>query len=360
MPTLSNPHELVINLHMHTTYSDGSGSHTDLAKAAMRAGLDAIIVTDHNVWVDGLEDYYQSGDKKVLVMVGEEIHDQAREPQKNHLLVFGARRELATLAPIPQELLDGVSKADGLAFFAHPYDPPAPAVGEDDLSWVNWEVSGYTGIELWNGFSEFKNVIKSKLHALYYILNPHRINRNPQPEMLQKWDELLKAGKRVVAIGGSDAHENTRRLGPWKLTIFPYEFHFRTVNTHLLVPQPLSGGLQEDTQMILEALREGHAFVGFDLPAKTRGFRFYAQGKDGTAWMGDEISSQGGVTFQIRLPLRTECRLLKDGVPIKTWTNRDNCTHIATETGVYRVEAYIEYLGLQRGWIFSNPIYVTE
>ena len=53
-------HELVINLHMHTRYSDGHGSHGDIAAAAMQAGLDAVIVTDHNVWVDGPEDYYQN------------------------------------------------------------------------------------------------------------------------------------------------------------------------------------------------------------------------------------------------------------------------------------------------------------
>lgn len=359
MPNPLSLNELTINLHMHSTYSDGSGTHAELAQAALRAGLDAIIVTDHNVWVDGPEDYYRSGDRRVLVMVGEEIHDQAREPQKNHLLVFGARRELAPLAPNPQALLDGVADAGGLAFLAHPVDPAAPSVGEDDLSWVDWDITGYTGIELWNGFSEFKTVIHSKLHALYYIFNPRRINRGPLPQTLRKWDDLLAEGKRIVVVGGSDAHQNTRRLGPFKLTIFPYEFHFHTVNTHLLTPQPLSGDVTEDTRLILDALRLGHAFVGFDLPASTQGFRFAAQGTQGAVIMGDSISSEGGVTFQIRLPLRTECRLLKDGKPLKTWGNRDSCTHIVTQPGVYRVEAYLEYLGIRRGWIFSNPIYVT-
>ena len=46
MPEL---HELLVNLHMHTTYSDGSGSHQDIANAGLDAGLDAVIVTDHNV-----------------------------------------------------------------------------------------------------------------------------------------------------------------------------------------------------------------------------------------------------------------------------------------------------------------------
>ena len=39
--------EILVNLHMHTTYSDGTGTHAELAQAAIQAGLDAIIVTDH-------------------------------------------------------------------------------------------------------------------------------------------------------------------------------------------------------------------------------------------------------------------------------------------------------------------------
>ena len=351
-------YELTVNLHMHTTYSDGSGTHTELAQAAMRAGLDAIIVTDHNTWVNGPEDYYRQGDQRVLLMVGEEIHDQSRNPQKNHLLVFGTRRELATLAADPQDLINKVNEAGGQAYIAHPVDPAAPAIGERDLSWVDWDVKGYTGIELWNGFSEFKTVIKSKLHALYYLLRPKLINRGPLTETLQKWDELTCNGKQVVAIGGSDAHELHRKIGPWQAKIFPYEFHFQTVNTHVLVPKELKGDVSEDSQMILKAMQQGHAFVGFDLPSPTRGFRFSAQTKNGTVIMGDKANSTGGLTFQIKLPMRAECHLLRNGKSLKTWTNTETITYIETEPGIYRVEAYLEYMGLRRGWIFSNPIYV--
>ena len=89
-------HEIVLNLHMHTRYSDGSGTHKDIAQAAMQAGLDAIIVTDHNVLVQGVEGYYRSGPNRVLLLVGQEVHDQARDPQKNHLMVFNANRDVAT------------------------------------------------------------------------------------------------------------------------------------------------------------------------------------------------------------------------------------------------------------------------
>ncbi len=350
-------HELIVNLHMHTRYSDGHGSHSDIAQAALSAGIDAVIVTDHNVWVNGPEQYYQQDGKRVLLMVGEEIHDQARQPQKNHLLVFGAERELAALASRPQELIDAVRKAGGACFLAHPVDPAAPAFGEDDISWVDWQVSGFAGLELWNAMSEFKSLLKSKLHAIYYAYNPQRIARGPFPEAVRKWDELLAAGRRVVAVGGSDAHQLPARLGPLRRVLFPYEFHFRCVNTHMLIPEPLTGGEVEDRRRILAALAKGHAFIGYDLPAPTRGFRFSAQGRSAMAWMGDEISARGGITLQVRLPLPVECRLLKDGKMIKTWNKRETCTYITSDPGIYRVEALIPYKGLLRYWIISNPIY---
>jgi hypothetical protein len=208
--------------------------------------------------------------------------------------------------------------------------------------------------------SEFKSRIQSKFHAIYYAYNPRRANRGPLPETLRKWDELLATGRKVVAIGGSDAHAFPARMGPLRRTIFPYEYHFRTVNTHVFVPRPLGGDVDEDRGMILDALRAGRAFIGYDLPYSTRGFRFSAQGKDKIAFMGDDIPTQFGVTLQIRLPVAAECRLLKDGEVIKTWTKRKNCTHITSEPGVYRVEVSIHDAGLDRGWIFSNPIYLKN
>jgi len=351
-------HEVIINLHMHTRYSDGSGSHADIARAALRAGLDAVIVTDHNVWVQGPEGYYKEGAKRVLLLVGEEVHDQDREPQKNHLLVFGAGSEVATYADDPQALINNVRKAGGLAFIAHPFDPEQPAFNEPDISWADWDVQGFTGIELWNGFSEFKGAIKSKFHALFYAYFPDFIARSPFPDALRKWDDLLTDGKRVVAIGGSDAHAMQASMGPLQRVIFPYEFHFRAINTHLFLPQPLSGDLAADRRLILDALSAGHAFVGYDRPASTRGFRFTAQGREEAAIMGDEIPAQGGVTLQAHLPGLAEIRLIKDAEVIRVWKKQQACTHITTEPGVYRVEVHRRYLGRKRGWIFSNPIYV--
>lgn len=351
-------HELIINLHMHTTYSDGSGTHAELVKAALNAGLDGIITTDHNILVNGPEGYYQDGDRRVLLMIGEEIHDTTAVPQKNHLLVVGTNRELADQAGNTQRLINQVVDSGGLAFIAHPVDPAAPAFGEPDISWENWEVEGYSGIELWNAMSEFKSLLKDKISGLFYAFNPKSVAHGPFPSTLQKWDELLAEGKRVVAIGGSDAHAFRASAGFVRRTLFPYEFHFRAINTHVFVPQALSGEKIEDRDMILDSLARGHAFIGYDLPAPTRGFRFTAQGTDNNVLMGDELSVGHGVTLQIHLPQRAECCLIKDGEVVKTWTKREVCTFITSEPGVYRVEVYLQYMGRRRGWIFSNPIYV--
>jgi hypothetical protein len=352
--------EIIINLHMHTNYSDGSLNHSDIVNAALRKGIDVVVVTDHNVWVNGPEGYYREGKKQTLLLVGEEIHDQARQPQMNHLLVIGARRELATLAWDRQKLLDGVKQSGGLGFLAHPIEIAAPAIGEDDISWVDWQVHGYTGIELWNAMSEFKSLLKNKMSSIYYAYNPKMIARGPFQATLRKWDELLVTGVQVVAIGGTDAHALDVRMGPLHRIVFPFEFHFQTVNTHLLLSNPLTGNVDTDRRLVMEALAKGHAFIGYDLPSSTRGFRFSGQGIDKTAIMGDEINLKEGITFQIHLPRPTDCHLFKDGKMIKTWHKRESCTFITNEVGVYRVEVYINYLGRRRGWIYSNPIYVRK
>ena len=208
-------HEIVVNLHMHTRYSDGTGTHKDIAEAAIKTGLDAVIVTDHNVLVQGVEGYYRVGRSRVLLLVGQEVHDQDRDPAEKP--PFGLQQPtgtVSTLADDPQTLINGVAEAGGLSFIAHPRDPEAPAFKETDISWEAWDVHGFTGIELWNGLSELKTVLHTKLHGAFYAFFPQFIGYSPIRETLQRWDDFLAEGRRVVAIGGSDAHALHMHMGP--------------------------------------------------------------------------------------------------------------------------------------------------
>lgn len=352
--------ELIVNLHMHTIYSDGEGTHADIIKAAQHAEIDVVIVTDHNTLVSGIEQYYDLPDRKGLMLVGEEIHDQSRIPQKSHLLVLNVPKEMATLAGDPQTLIERVNKEGGLSFLAHPQDPELKLFHEDGISWEDWQATGFTGFEIWNNFSEFKGRIKNKLSALFLAFNPQYITEQPYAEVLTKWDELLSEGRKTVIVGGSDAHALKLHLGPIKRIVFPYEIHFQSINTHIQVPGSLTGDLVKDKKMIYSALKSGNAFVGYDLPASTEGFQFTAQSGTSKTSIGEEIVLEGGVTFQISTPENGTIHLLKDGKHIKNWNNTRFCTYITSEPGIYRVEVHIDFLGKQRGWIFSNPIFVKK
>jgi len=352
-------HEYCGNLHTHTRYSDGAGSHNDIALAAMKAGLDFVVVTDHNVYVRGLDGYRTQGANRILLLVGEEVHDQARDPQKNHLLVYETQQEVATHASDPQLLLDEVNAAGGIAFLAHPVDPAAPLFKQPDLSWVDWDVQGYVGIELWNFMSEFKSYLTSTPRALYYALQPEQVAQAPYPEAIRRWDHLLRKGKKIVAIGGSDAHAMRARMGPLNRELFPYEFHFRTINTHILTPEPLVGKTEPDRERIFNALRQGHCFIGHDLPASTKGFRFAASGDEGQAIMGDCIRSRFGVTLQAKSPQPAKIRLICNGQEVHTWERTEAAVLTVQDSGAYRIEVSIPFKGKLRGWIYSNPIYVT-
>jgi hypothetical protein len=341
--------ELTVNLHMHTTYSDGTGTHKELGLAALHTIVDVLLVTDHNVLVKGIDNYYKDGVKCALVLGCEEIHDQSRIPQKNHLLVFGAGKELAMLADDHQNLFNEVHLLGGLSFIAHPIESAMPAFGETDISWVDWDITNFNGLEIWNGFSEFKSITNGKMDALAYGFFPEAIPHGPLPETLHLWDSFLLKGQRLVGIGGSDAHALHIPLGVFHKTVFPYEYHFSAINTHILTSNILMGNINEDRKMVFGALAKGHCFVGNDLPASTHGFRFSAQTQDSIVMMGDEISITEPVTLQIALPSIADIHLIMNGECIKKTIGK-SLIHVTKDPGFYRVEVYKRRLGCPVGY----------
>lgn len=352
--------ELICNLHIHSTYSDGTGSYSSITNAALRQGVDVVIITDHNVLVQGINKYFENGKKRTLLFTAEEVHDQSRRPQKNHTLVIGASNEMAGFAFDPQVLIDQVAANSGLTFLAHPHEYDLAMFHEPDISWTSWDVKGFTGIELWNGFSEFKTYARSLPKVLFYAFFPEFIALNPHPLTIQKWDELLTLGNKVFAVGGSDSHALDFRKGFFRKTIFPYDFHFSAINNHLLIEDDLTGDVELDRRQVIQALKLGHSFVGYDLPASTKGFSFTLETDDEIAQMGDSITLKRGGTLRVHTPFTSEIEIVHNG---KTISQNERCTTLVktvTEPGYYRIQCKIDFLGKKRGWIYSNPIFCIK
>ncbi|MHB1296251.1 MAG: CehA/McbA family metallohydrolase [Anaerolineae bacterium] len=345
-------YERIGNLHMHTTYSDGTASHRELAEMAAAAGLDFLVVTDHNTYPTQHAGWYG----RVLLLVGEELNAPERG-HENHFLAIGAGEDLAPFAADTTSLVARVRELGGAGFIAHPIEHSGALAHEPEINWVRWDLSGYDGLEIWNYMSEFKAHVTSVPRALLYAFYPKLAIRGPFPETLALWDRLL-AQRPTPAIGGSDAHGTVYRMGPLKRRIFPYPHLFRAVNTHLLLADDWTGDAAPDGAQVTAALRAGRAFVAYDGLAPARGFTFTAEHSGVSYTLGDSLSADSPIRWRIRTPASARLRLLRDGRPVAE-TIGAALDHAASEPGVYRVEAYRRYAGRERGWIFANPIYVT-
>lgn len=363
-------HEVAGNLHIHTRYSDGEKWHREIADDAIAAGLDFIMITDHNVFVEGVEGYYETDKGRVLLLVGEEVHNVRRQPQASHFLAYGVERELSTYAADPQELIDQTRSAGGYGFLAHPHEKSLDIIHSDDLGWHDWDIEGFHGFEIWNYMSGFKNDVYRRLEGirvknklvrkligLWMAFHPERYVFGAEEETLALWDDFLARGARMAAVGNSDAHGTPMSLGPIHRVIYPYEFLFRAVNTHVLLDEPLSGDVAADKKRILDAVGAGRSFIGYDMPRSTRGFRFTVQAAQ-KGHMGSEMPLGIGATLQVAAPARCRIRVIRHGEVVAQVDSATNLTYIPTQPGAYRVECYIEYEKHERGWIYSNPIYL--
>jgi hypothetical protein len=168
----------------------------------------------------------------------------------------------------------------------------------------------------------------------------------------------------VVAIAGNFEHDNVglflndssgkTLLG---LQLDPYERSFHLVRVHVLIPKdkPLN------SETLLEALANGHCFIGFDLFGDTSGFSFSGSNGIENRIQGDEIRLQKEVRLTADTPVTSRIVLLKDGKPIQDESGIRRKDFIVSEKGSYRVEVYLPQLHQpvsDQPWIISNPIYV--
>lgn len=352
---MQNYREYAGNLHIHSVYSDGHAPHQTIVEAAAKAGLNFVIVTDHNIRPEGLEAYYG----RVLLLVGEEVHNARRRPQASHLLVYNSSQELSPYSfGSSHTLIQTALARGGFCYLAHPIEKASPLGPElAAIPWADWPVEGISGLELWNYMSEFKSLAWCRPAALIYGLQPAWGITGPFRATLRLWDELLNQGRKLAVLGNSDAHASVYHWGPLTRQLFPYAYLFRCVNTHVLTQGALTGEVDCDKALLYEALRTGRTWVGYDLPHSTRGFRFVARSGAAQATVGEELRRLGAITFEITLPAPGDIHLLRNG---KRVLRRRGAylQHLLVDPGVYRVEVYRRFWGRKVGWIFSSPIYI--
>jgi len=342
-------HDLSCVVHLHSTHSDGTGTVAEIARDGERAGVDVVLLTDHDN-LDarrfGEEGWYG----RTLLLAGHEISP----PVRNHMLAFGLDEEIDPEGLSPREIADAVRDAGGFGIAAHPFSEASEA-----FRWLSslgrsmlWEdLDCVDGIEVWSFVSDGGQNAEGLRDALRMITRPERYVTHPPRRNLDEWDRMA-VSRRVVGIGGLDAHQFGLRVLGRALRLMSYHRSFRQLRTHVLVDEALDGSLEHDRALVFDALSEGRCFICAHAVAPGRGFRFEGDGVE----MGSEAAF-GGQELRAILPRPAEVRLLADGDEVASGDG-SSLAHVAQRPGVYRVEAYLETFGQRRTWLLSNPIYL--
>jgi hypothetical protein len=241
---------------------------------------------------------------------------------------------------------------------AHPFEKGMPFREKSvAYTWNDLSVTGHTGICLWNFTSRWKERIRTILHGLFFVYFNTQALKAPSRETLSYWDkECLK--RRMVSIGGSDAHGTVIQRKHFAFTPLTYDYLLNSVNIHILLNRKMARDFGEAKNDVYNAMKEGRLFIAHDNLYPAKGFRFHFFSSDGVdLYIGEEDNFQPG-QIVVELPSTGEIRLIRDGKLIERWRGRD-AVYSVREKGVYRIEVYrhLFFFGW-RPWIFSNPIYL--
>ena len=325
--------EYVGAVHVHSFLGGhSSGSFQEIIDAAKANKLDFVIMTEHTE---------RDFDTAAMTLKG--VHADVLFVNGNETVAANGDRLLA--------LPDKVSLA------AYPEE------------FKNWDTPGLNGIEVYNVYSNTRRA--NPVVAFFDVLWSHRaypdllfaLYYERPDDNLKKWDQLL-AHTRLTATAGNDAHANVgvslqdssgKTLSGIQLD--PYSTSFRLVRMHVTTPD----AKVLVPEQLLDAIKAGHCFIGFDLFGDTTGFTFDAANQSDKKTQGDEIPLDSQTRLRIHTPTATRIVLFKDGSPILNESGVTTKEIPVSERGVYRVEVYlppIEHIVGEKPWIISNPIYV--
>jgi hypothetical protein len=348
-------------IHVHSTYSDGAGSVEDVIEAAKEAGLDFLVLSDHNPL--GKSARPMSGwHDDLLLIVGEEI-----STYQGHILAVGLRPHRYQLAPSAHAALSDIEELGGWGWVAHPFHP--------DESWRGGRAR-LLGIELINlaeSWARAPMTLRLAIAASYPFDSDYALLRMLSSGLpaLSLWDSSTSLATRedsrwprpLVGIAAADAH------GPvaWPFPLPTYADTLAAVQTLVWLDIPPVSGPYDAEGAVLSALRRGRATAVVSAIGDARGFAYEARSTTANqvAWAGDMAEWEKGpwkLHAGVDVAGDVEVVCLRDGVPVHSVTG-PALEYVPEQPGTYRIEVY-RLTGPQIGgdgnipWIISNPIYL--
>ena len=345
-------------IHAHTNLGGHStGSFDELIAAANANDLDFVLMTEHysetfdtaaqtlngvygkTLFVGGNEIDTSDGDRFLLIPGGGEAAKAWNQGTTAFLEKAHAENKLAFVT-YPEKFKSWDSNFDGIEVFSlH--------TAAKQMSWLT-----ALGDLIWSYPS---------YPELTFAKNLARPDAN-----LAKFDEI-SAKRNISLFAGTDAHSDLglhligtdggQKLINIKLD--PYETVFRIARIHVLLPT----GVELNRESLIEAVKAGRFFVGFDALGDSAGFRFTTAPE--SALPREVVGFREGMTLSASVPgnLIADFVVYCNGEVVLNSKEqyRTSIEIPVARPGTYRVEVYRTWLGSpfdKMPWIMSNPIYV--
>ena len=344
-----------VAIHIHSLFSDGTGDINLISKAAKKAGLDCIIITDHN--------YYDTEEgiiNGVYVIKGEEISP----PKCNHYLAFGINKTI-NYNEDPQKYINEVRTQGGFGFAAHPDEGTwldekgEISVRRNSHHCIPWTDKSITpdGIEIWNWFSNWADNLNDRtiFNLGYSYFFKHNIVKSPSKLTINWWDDLNnESGNVIPAIGGVDAHALKFYKYIIPVNVFPYETCFNTITNIIYLKKKLSENFEEAKKQILNALKNGNNMiinrhVNKNIPL------IYVTNSKNKFFCGETVTLDNDCYLHYESIKDMEVCLIYNGEEEKRFTS-DKFIQPLTKSGKYRIEVLFK----GNGYLYTNPFNIKD
>ena len=315
-------------------------------------GADVVLLTDHDTLAakrNGEEGWY--GD--VLLLVGEEVSPRRR----NHYLAFGLDEEIDHTQLDAAGICAAVRAAGGFGFAAHPFSRGSerfkragPGMPFDALD------RAVDGIELWSFVNDTGESVSSVARdaALRGRAGPRA--RRTRPSATCGRGTSSAASRRVVAIGGLDAHQFGKRMGPCRAAADHGLPPLVSLHPHARALRACADGASSNTTASRSTRRCG---PGAATSPSTRSPRPRLSLR-GRRRADGRRGARGAAPAESRAPRSTpSCACCATGARSPPADGRSLEAEVE-EPAVYRVEALRRSKGRERTWILSNPIYLRN
>lgn len=345
--------------HMHSVFSDGKGTIGEITRHAAETGMDFAILTDHgrpNV----KSALSTSRLNNVLLIGGSEL-----SLNSGHLACIGFQNPPYIFPPEPQESINEIMEnPNGVTFISHPFDNKIP--------WTDWDISGYTGIEVLSSYSEARKsgILKILVFPLKYLINSRYalLETMSYPEKnFDMWDAVnaRNYAGRYYGIYALDAHAKLPITKTINLNFPTYKSMFQVMTVYVNITPPFPNEPGQQSTAVLSALRSGRFFNAIEAIAPANGFhaRFITDNTGTEVPMGQYTPATSG-TIILDLPFEfpTDVHIIHNGEPFKQIQNNTKKKleiHV-TAPGIYRAEIFAPDSTFDElPWLVTNPFFVA-